>query len=1319
MTKILNSLRVTGTGSNNQALGVTGGYVSVSNKVRIGDWAVPTATLDINSKGTTSSTYAFNITTGYTTNNFYPYLNYSDDGVLTLVGAGLGYGATNSARPIGSADLVIGNNYYGSIELAGYGIFGRDQGGSEGINFYIRKAAGGASTYSRGFRFITATDRQFNLLPESDSTFSINFPTYNNGYIRLNSYNDSGKYFRISTDDFSSGNTHTQKDRFGIQGYSDYADVFFRNTSGVQIDHIKIQSNTTTSATASDGTPYGGKQSHFIIGASGSSNIGTQSITQLTGSLFIQPFNVITLTASYGVLKNTYINTNLANLPTSGNYNIFIGGKSVVTTGLANIVIGDYSSSNESGRSITSGVGNVVVGSIALRNVSTNGHNVAVGYRSQDSASGKSTVAVGYFAGYQNSGSSNIFLGNLAGYGVTSSNYVLHIAGNISESGTSVQLYPEIYNLSSSNRTEYGALPSWAANNGSNVAMIGSEGNYFGSSSLSSPGTYRTLFFGKGAYHFSNSLLTYVITTAIPAQNYFTGTGLATQSNIDAWGSNLELVAGIGRGGGTAGDLYFSTGQLTASGTSSLQDKVVRMTIKGGSGYIGIGLTGPSTLLHIYSTQSNAFRLQDGTEGSGRVLVSDANGYGSWTAASFGSGGGGGVNPGTIGQAAYYTGATAVSSTPILTFETNNAKFSGITGVSITQGTGFTASAPLDIQSPSSGDVIRVRNTGGGDDLNLKSGGTLYVGRNSTPSGLFVGPTTSSSNYGIEFNGQSSTSNNLLRLYNNSGIRFDISGGGVVSIGFTPSYWSSAKNGILMSYLDSTDGTDSNVSGVGLFATSSNGGSIILKVGQLTTNYTTFGVSGFNIKNIYGAFTGLNTTTPSGLLDINSFTSSSTYPSFRVRGWSSSVLDPLTVIGSGNIGIGTASPSTKLHIYATQSGAFRLVDTTQGTNKILVSDSTGVGTWVTASTYTTGNGLTSSVSGYNATFSISLQSNSGLTVSSTGLSVNPLVAGTGLTWSTGVLSVLYPLTLTKSVNFTVGTTQNGYLFDVTTSTSLITITTPTTTNGFEFTVRKVDQTIGVILVNGVYEFPGSSNYSYLTRPNQTITYKYNGTDWSSYVLDEGAIPPSTVLANMGTTYSHAEEFPVIDINDTIQGAMNYNQGAWSYDWLSGVVFSSYQPLTLTNVTSTSMFYTASNSYIGSTSSPLTIKSYTLTPGKQYRIFLSGTFSSSGGTATFYPKIGSVTFSSVNIGMGSLSGIPWRVEYSFKVGDVGATGKIHGDGYWLASDGATNNKAVNIMGTSSWYQTVDTTIDNRIDFLLSTALSTDSMTIISSTIERLA
>lgn len=54
--------------------------------------------------------------------------------------------------------------------------------------------------------------------------------------------------------------------------------------------------------------------------------------------------------------------------------------------------------------------------------------------------------------------------------------------------------------------------------------------------------------------------------------------------------------------------------------------------------------------------------------------------------------------------------------------------------------------------------------------------------------------------------------------------------------------------------------------------------------------------------------------------------------------------------GTGNVGIGTASPSTKLHVYATQSGAFRLVDTTQGSGYVLTSDANGVGSWTSSLT---------------------------------------------------------------------------------------------------------------------------------------------------------------------------------------------------------------------------------------------------------------------------------------------------------------------------------------------------------------------------------
>ncbi len=55
----------------------------------------------------------------------------------------------------------------------------------------------------------------------------------------------------------------------------------------------------------------------------------------------------------------------------------------------------------------------------------------------------------------------------------------------------------------------------------------------------------------------------------------------------------------------------------------------------------------------------------------------------------------------------------------------------------------------------------------------------------------------------------------------------------------------------------------------------------------------------------------------------------------------------ITTVDTTNnrLGINTVSPSVGLHIYATQSGTFRLQDTTEGLNKVLISDTNGVGTW--------------------------------------------------------------------------------------------------------------------------------------------------------------------------------------------------------------------------------------------------------------------------------------------------------------------------------------------------------------------------------------
>ncbi|PXW13600.1 MULTISPECIES: hypothetical protein [Chryseobacterium] len=55
----------------------------------------------------------------------------------------------------------------------------------------------------------------------------------------------------------------------------------------------------------------------------------------------------------------------------------------------------------------------------------------------------------------------------------------------------------------------------------------------------------------------------------------------------------------------------------------------------------------------------------------------------------------------------------------------------------------------------------------------------------------------------------------------------------------------------------------------------------------------------------------------------------------------------VVVTSSGNMGIGTISPSAKIHIISDQTyGAFQMQDGSQGTGRLLSSDENGKGTWI-------------------------------------------------------------------------------------------------------------------------------------------------------------------------------------------------------------------------------------------------------------------------------------------------------------------------------------------------------------------------------------
>jgi hypothetical protein len=69
----------------------------------------------------------------------------------------------------------------------------------------------------------------------------------------------------------------------------------------------------------------------------------------------------------------------------------------------------------------------------------------------------------------------------------------------------------------------------------------------------------------------------------------------------------------------------------------------------------------------------------------------------------------------------------------------------------------------------------------------------------------------------------------------------------------------------------------------------------------------------------------------------------------------------MSIVPGGNVGIGTVTPTSKLHIVNATSGALRIVDGTQANGNVLRSDGNGIGTWQNPNTFSwslTGNTVT-------------------------------------------------------------------------------------------------------------------------------------------------------------------------------------------------------------------------------------------------------------------------------------------------------------------------------------------------------------------------
>jgi hypothetical protein len=607
----------------------TNSIVIKNNKVGINNLN-PVSNLDIVSGGTNSSSSALNISTGY------PVLSaslvYRNDGSLLINGAGLGYGSTSAYRPVASADLIIGNNYYGSIDLQGYGVYGHDQGSSIGLNLSLR-TDNNQGTYSRRFNFWSANGRNLTIGAESDSVQSINFPSYNDGYIRLNSVNSSTRYLRFATDN---GLSQSQVDRFGIQGGASYSNVFFDNIAGITINKGVAPGQSSNGFIDIDPYRYmyaGGTSSYNIISLRTGSR--TFSIGR-SGNVLAGDANSYIIGATRSAWSNGFIFDSGGSWPSSGlilsDSHSGIGIRAMTD---GTLYIGDpIQSSND-----------LKYGGIVINTVSTNANVTVDGYPGGTSQY-NDINHVGIFGSTVNGGSFIIRGSQFPGsptietlYSVTPQ-VMKNIIGpywGINTINPTSMLDINSHIISSTFSMFRVRGRGISATSSITIQSIDPTG---GTISVQLNTTNKVYSFGSFTY-----------------SGYATSSILSSISNlIRSYGfvTNLSYnYLNVGEIRGRNGLFNGATWSITTSTTTS----IFTVPFSGGytqpdpinifsNGVVAIGLTnmgltsdgvtfsgvsGPS--LQLYGTQS-VLSIKDGSQGFGYILTSDSNGVASWNRSS-------------------------------------------------------------------------------------------------------------------------------------------------------------------------------------------------------------------------------------------------------------------------------------------------------------------------------------------------------------------------------------------------------------------------------------------------------------------------------------------------------------------------------------------------------------------------------------------------------------------------------------------------------------------------------------------------------------
>lgn len=319
-------------------------------------------------------------------------------------------------------------------------------------------------------------------------------------------------------------------------------------------------------------------------------------------------------------VNNTVVSYQGLDSNTTGANNVAVGSYSLNknTEGNSNIALGHSSLSGN-----LTGSSNIALGQSAMPFNTTGGNNIAIGHSALSNTlnkTGTDNIAIGFTAGgkLEDGTSNNIVIGSKQNLASKTGSNQLNIGGAIFGTGLTGTEAAPAGNIGIG--TAAPKAPLHVQTKAFDVAILeranSTPAGLSGGPYLAFRRNESDNPLVNGAVSAKQNLGT--ITFDGNTGDGYPVTGIRGKASIGAWADEVFTPTSKGA------YLDFST---VANGTN---EDLVRMRIAS-NGNVGIGTTTPSTKLEINNgTTNGAIKIVDGTQGDGKLLMSDADGVGTW-----------------------------------------------------------------------------------------------------------------------------------------------------------------------------------------------------------------------------------------------------------------------------------------------------------------------------------------------------------------------------------------------------------------------------------------------------------------------------------------------------------------------------------------------------------------------------------------------------------------------------------------------------------------------------------------------------------------